>query len=203
MVQSPIPFTQTFMYKVRDEILKQNLAEEKAKEQELTRQLEEDYRAWSEEKLKGCPQFMRKFSSAISCVAQGTWSSKTEYFRFETKQKVCMVPGYVENPSDPKTVELHPEHPLFSRFIELKRLRDQLNVSVYSQKLSDDSVSKSKCFKSFALYSTAGDDALIDGMVKEYIETTKKQLNDLILGVQEPEKPEEDDTKDWVQLELF
>lgn len=200
MVHSPIPFTESFMTKVKNEILKQNLAEEVVREKELSRQLEEDYRAWSEKKLKGCPQFMRKFSSTISCVAPSYWGSRNECCRFETQQKVCMVPGYVENPSDPKVIELHSDHPLFSRFIELKRLRDKLNVNVYTKKLPDDSTTKAKCFKTFTLYSTEGDDKLISDMVAEYIETTKKQLNDFILGVQEPE---EDDTKDWVQLELF
>lgn len=198
MVTSPIPFTDSFKEKVKEEILKQNLAEEMKQEKELAQKLEENYRAWSEEKLKGCPQFMRKFSSTILGV-EFSWGRPTTLFRFETKQKVCMVPGYTENSDYPKDIQIHSDHPLFSSFVALKRLRDKLNIKVFSENFSLKGERASVCAKEFVLHTTEGDEKFVDKMVIEYITTTKQQLNDFILGkLEEPEK-----TGTWVQLELF
>lgn len=197
MVTSPIPFTDSFKKKVKAEILRQNLAEEIKQEKELAQKLEEDYRAWSEEKLKGCPQFMRKFSSTI-CGVESSWGAPTTLFRFETKQKVCMVPGYTENSTYPQDILLFSDHPLFSSFVALKRLRNKLNIRVSSENFSLKGELATQCAKEFVLHAE-GDEKLVDSMVIEYIKTTKQQLNDFILG--KLEEPEETGT--WVQLELF
>jgi hypothetical protein len=195
MVYSPIPFTPSFCDEVKARIIKERLSETAIAEKELSERCEEAYRVWSEEKLKGCPQFMRKFTSDISVVTTSTntgyWGGRgisARYLNFKTKQRVCMVPGFVDDDSMPSQAQIDQNHPLFAQFIELEKLRKRLDIRVSNQKHREDSHQKNS--KAFSLYCSCPDyDDILNNMALKYADNTKEELNSFVLeAVKQAEK---------------
>ena len=187
MVYSPIPFTSSFIDEVKARIIKERLSQEVVKEKELTEKLEEAYRVWSEEQLKGCPQFMRKFTSVINVSSTSTntgyWGGRSineHYLRFVTKQKVCMVPGFTDSDDQPSYALIDQKHPLFAQFIELEKLRRKLEIKVSNKRHVENSSKKNS--KAFSLYCTSPDyQDILDNMALKYADNTKEELNNFIL----------------------
>jgi hypothetical protein len=188
MVYSPIPFTNSFIGEVKARITKERLSQTVVKEKELSERCEEAYRAWSEEQLKGCPQFMRKFTSVISVCSTSNnyWGRGVEvrYLEFKAKQKVCMVPKFTNDDSNPSSVQINQYHPLFADFVELSNLRKALKLDLYNKKIAENSgTGKAKNFKNFCLWcETAGYQDILDKMTEEYVDRTKEELNNFILS---------------------
>lgn len=192
-MNSPFPFTNTFLEKAVDHIRSTVLKDDFEELERLRSQIEAGYTAWAEGKLKGCPMFMRRYADGLNFKTleydQDYYNQKREVNHLiPCPGGVPMVPGVTENGHVAKIPGILTDvADLCAKWLVLKTRLDAVRVAstrpydrgYYKDGLRYENRGDGKGYVLVGLPKYAD---ILEPLVQQYGEDVSKDIEELIDG---------------------
>lgn len=187
-MNSPFPFTRTFLEKAVDHLRQTVLREDYEKLEELRAGIEKRYLEWAEKELRNCPMFMRRYTDRIAYLHSepngygGTIQEKTV---ISCPGGVPLVPGHCER--DLAMIPLRSLPGISDECAAWLRLKTKLKAvavaseSTYGRRnFYRDGLRYEKVSDGWALIGLPKYADDLDPLVKQYAEDVERDIEDLI-----------------------